>query len=571
MVMAGSLAAILLVSLVIFSRFYSRSASNIMSRSTREDGAGRLRLLVSSANRLSDPVLSADGKMIAYVAEDQGHVDLFVARVAGGGRVRLTNDEMHKSCPHFSPDGERIVFTRLGSETGSSEVWTIPALGGQATRLISRAADANWSPDGARIAFVLRRPGEPDALATAAADGANLRIVLGSDPRYPFFRNPGWSPDGKQLAVVRSAGGISGELWLVPLNGRAPRRVSHDAPGVSSNEAVFTADGRGLVHQSNRAGATNLWILPLAGERSIRLTTGPGPDVSPSVSRDGSIAFANTRYRCQLILQDLASVQTRELLTHSSYIWSPAFSPDRRDVAFSRAETDGSWHIWIAPVEGGAARQLTSGALPEIYPRFSPDGAFIIYHTWSAGPDRIWRVPRAGGPAVALTPAREDDDAYGDISPDGRWLAFARTEKDATRIYIASLTGGETRRLTASASTLPHWSPDGRWIAFSSNRGLNSGVFLIGADGAGMRRISETGSWPIWWPAGDLLGYTNIGPDGAQQILVTRFAGGPSKPLRGLRFKGTNNPFDISSDGALLATSSDTEISSEIWLLEPQR
>ena len=86
-----------------------------------------------------------------------------------------------------------------------------------------------------------------------------------------------------------------------------------------------------------------------------------------------------------------------------------------------------------------------------------------------------------------------------------------------------------------------------------------------------MRRLSETGSWPIWWPGGERIGYTNIGPDGAEQILTTSFAGGPSKALPGLRFKGTNNPFDVSSDGTLLATSSDTDISSEIWLLEPQR
>ena len=569
-VAGGSAAAVLPIILMGVMKFFSRPESKLLSRPPLPDGRGaRLRLLVSSANQLSGPALSTDGKTIAYVAEEQGQVDLYVARVAGGGHVRLTNDGTRKSNPHFSPDGERILFTRLGSETGAPEVCVVPALGGQTTRLLTRAADAVWSPDGTRMAFVLKQPGETDTLAMAAADGTDVRIIRRSDAAYPFFRNPAWSPDSKQLAVVRGTGGMSGELWLVPLNGGTPRGLSHDAPGVFSDEPVFTFNGRGLIHESNRAGATNLWILPLDGSRLTRLTTGAGPDVSPTASRDGSIAFANARFQCRLIIHNLGNGQTRELLTHTSYIWGPAFSPDRRDVAFSRAETDGSWHIWIVPVEGGVA-QLTSGVLPEIYPRFSPDGASIVYHTWSPGPDRIWRVPRAGGPAVALTPARDDDDAYGDISPDGRWLAFARTEKEGTHIYIAPVEGGKARRLIDSASTLPRWSPDGKWIAFSPGRALNSGVFIIGADGTGMRRIAPTGAWPVWWPDGQRIGYQIVGPDGAQQIVVAPFAGGPAKPLRALRFKGTNNPFDVSSDGALVATSYHTDISSEIWLLEPQ-
>jgi Tol biopolymer transport system component len=170
---------------------------------------------------------------------------------------------------------------------------------------------------------------------------------------------------------------------------------------------------------------------------------------------------------------------------------------------------------------------------------------------------------------VALTPMRDQDDQYADISPDGRWLAFARTEKDMTRVYVAPLNGGDARRLTDSSSTLPRWSPDGRWIAFSPHRGYGAGIFLSGTDGTGTRRLSETGGWPVWWPDGKRLGYQNFGPDGAEQILTVPFAGGPSRPLASVRFLGTNNPFDISRDGTLLATSNAVDISSDIWLIAP--
>jgi TolB protein len=250
----------------------------------------------------------------------------------------------------------------------------------------------------------------------------------------------------------------------------------------------------------------------------------------PTVAHDGSIAFINERSRHCLVIRNLVTGEIRELLTHSSYIWAPAFSPSGLELAYSRAEQDGAWHIWIVPAQGGTPRQLTSSALPEIYPRFSPDGDSIIYSTWSPGPDRIWRVPRAGGPPVALTPMRDDDDQYGDISPDGLWLAFARTENKITRIYVAAINGGEARRITDFPSTLPRWSPDGQWIAFSQSRGRD-GIFLVKADGTGLRRLSKTGGWPVWWHDGRVLGYQDSRIDGSEEVCTVPFAGGLHRTL----------------------------------------
>jgi Tol biopolymer transport system component/tRNA A-37 threonylcarbamoyl transferase component Bud32 len=532
---------------------------------------GHLTLLVSSENAVSDPAISPDGKMLAYTAVDQGRQDLFVGRVAGGGRIRLTNDDSGEASPRFSPDGEAIVYTRLGAGMKVPELWLVPTLGGQAVRAVESALDATWSPDGKRLAFVIRRPGEGEALGLSGTDGTNLSIIMRSDAAYPFFRHPSWSPDGKQLAVARSLGGVSSELWLVPLDGSPPRRLSSDPPAVFSDRPVFTPDAKGLVHQSNRSGATNLWIMPLDGGPPRRLTAGPGPDELPSIARNGAMVFVNERWRSLLIVHNLGTGETREILAHNWYLWAPAISPDGREVAFSRSEKDGSWHIWMVPTAGGAPRQLTSGPLPEVYPRFTPDGSSVVYHTWSPEPDRIWRVPLAGGPPAALTPARDDDDGYADVSPDGKWLAFARSEKGRTCICVAPLEGGEARRLTDLPSTVPRWSPDGRFIAFSPNRGLDGGVFLIGAKGNDQRRISETGGWPVWWGDGKRLGFRHLGPEGSQEILTISLEGGPVKPLRSLRFKGANDPFDISFDGTILATTDFVQFSSEIWLLELQR
>jgi eukaryotic-like serine/threonine-protein kinase len=548
----------------------------LRSRSIPREGAppagimpgGNLTLLVSSAGGVYDPAISPDGKMLVYIAEAEGRIDLFVRRVAGGERIRLTDDNAEESSPDFSPDGERIVYTGLGSEVGSPGIWIIPTLGGQAVHVMENASDATWSPDGQRLAFILNRPGEGEILAISGADGTNLSRITKSDGTYPFLRSPAWSPDGRNLVVIRSSGGSAGELWLVPLSGGPPRRLSNDPPGVFCHSPVFAPNGISVVHVSNRSGATNLWMLPLDNGQPFRLTSGPGPDTKPSIARNGSIAFLNARSRSAMVVHNLASRQTRELCTHSSYIWAPAFSPSGLELAYSRAEQDGSWHIWIIPVQGGTQRQLTFGALPEIYPRFTPDGASVLYNTWSAGPDRIWQVPRTGGPPVALTPVRDDDDQYADVSPDGQWLAFARTENKITRIYISKISGGEERRLTDSSSTLPRWSPDGNWIAFGESRGLD-GIFLIKADGTGRRRLSETGGWPVWWPSGKLLGFQNIGIDGSAEVCTVLFTGGP--PNRILSRQTSNSPLDVSPDGTLLANTSAEIVTSDIWLLQQQQ
>ncbi|MBI1787883.1 MAG: PD40 domain-containing protein, partial [Acidobacteria bacterium] len=249
---------------------------------------------------------------------------------------------------------------------------------------------------------------------------------------------------------------------------------------------------------------------------------------------------------------------------------APAFSPDGSTVAFSQGEPDGSWHIWTVPAAGGTPRQLTSGRVPETYSRFAPDGALVLYHTWSSGPDRVWRVPAGGGAPAPITPARQEDDAYPDPSPDGRSLAFARTEGDQTRVYVSAADGSGARLLVNAASTLPRWSKDGRWIAFASSRSINSGIFVVAADGSGPRRLTDTGSWPAWWPDGLRIGYIAAGPDGNQQIHTVPFQGGPGRAIVGPRFNGANYPFDIAPDGKSIVTTNTYLLAAEIWRLDPK-
>jgi serine/threonine protein kinase len=543
----------------------NRTGSDTLVLSTNR----RLTQLFSSSQEVVDPAISPDGKTVVYAEYDSGQWDLFVNRIAGGARVRVTNDTAAEWHPQFSPDGEKILFSRLLPGSEVPEICITSAFGGDVTPLITDGSMAMWSPDASRFAFIIRQADKSRALAIADADGRNVRTIMQTDTTYVGFQHLAWAPDGSQIAVVRSMGGVSGEIWIVSASGGQPRRLWKDASEVFSHGPVFTADGRAIVHSSNRGGATNLWLLYVDGRPPAQLTTGPGEDQSPSIARDGTIAFLNAHYRYGLFLYDLASNTRRELVTHSGFLWAPAISPAGDQIAFSRIEADGSWHIWTVAVNGGAARRLTSGPLPEIYPRFSHDGKWVIYSTWSSQPDRVWKIPRAGGVPVPITPARDNDDAYADVSPDGKWLAFARTEGEMTRVYVAPAEGGEARLITRSPSTVPRWSPDGLSIAFSPTRAADAGVFVVAADGTGERRLTQTGGWPVWAPDGKRIAYWMVGPDGNQQVRLVSVEDGSTSVLSGLRFNGTNHPIDLFSDDGLVTTNS-VHISTEVWLSQAQ-
>ena len=171
-----------------------------------------------------------------------------------------------------------------------------------------------------------------------------------------------------------------------------------------------------------------------------------------------------------------------------------------------------------------------------------------------------------------LEPKAKTSDSYADISADGKWVVFARTENKVSHLYVRAVEGsGEARRVGTVTGTVPRWSPDGKWIAFSPDRGFGGGVFVVRPDGSGLKRVTELGGWPVWWPRGDKIGMQTVGAGGNEEITVVTLATGETRVLPGLRFHGTNFPFDVSRDGKWVVTSNSVEESDEIWLLESER
>lgn len=526
---------------------------------------GQLVRLIESEDRAFDPSLSPDGRTIYYVVEDHnGRRDVFTTRVAGGGRIALTNDDALEAEPVVSPDGEWVAYTRRERADVLPQIRIVPALGGDVRATIPSAAAPAWSPGGERLVFLRQQSDGSTDLVTARVDGADPRVLLKSDGRYPFLRHPAWSSDGRTIAVVRGTGGVAGEIWVVPAAGGEPRRPLTESGSIYSESPIFTPDGNGIIHTSNRGGAVNVWLLPLTGGEPVRLTTGTGPDQSPTVAADGSIAFVNSRWRNTLDVFDLASGKSQTLFTHTPYLWGPTVSPDNKEIAFSRGEVDGTWQVWTVPVEGGTPRRLTSGDAGAVYSRYSPDGTSIFFHTWSP-PRQIGRVPRGGGPATMLD---VPGAAYAEPSRDGR-IVFTKTDAQGERIYVGVIERpNEATLLMTSPGAVPTWSPDNRQIAYAADRSFTQGIFVINSDGTGQRRLTPDGGWPVWFPDGRRLGYLALGARGNQEYREVDVRSGATRVIP-VPLRGTNMPFFPTPDGRSIVYSNSVHVSDEIWLLKP--
>ncbi|MCY2961866.1 MAG: S41 family peptidase [Planctomycetota bacterium] len=136
--------------------------------------------------------------------------------------------------------------------------------------------------------------------------------------------------------------------------------------------------------------------------------------------------------------------------------------------------------LWLAPSGGGTATRLTAHPGLELFPKFSPDGAWIAFTGQYDGDEQVYVVPSQGGVPKQLTfyPARGplaqrwgyDNQVYG-FSRDGRSVLF-RSMRDGwdltdTRLYTVPLGGGPPTALAMPVSGGGDFSPDGKQAVYS--------------------------------------------------------------------------------------------------------
>jgi cytoskeletal protein RodZ len=202
------------------------------------------------------------------------------------------------------------------------------------------------SPDGARIAFDSDRDGER-GVYVANADGSGVRRISGPG----FAAVPSWSPDGTRLAFVRGEPAARGRVW-------------------------------------------NLWVLDLASNASVRLTSHRygqpwGASWFPGGRR---LAYS---HEDRLIVLDLESGARRVFRSPQPgrLMRTPAVSPDGRHIVF-QVHRDGAWLLDLG--DGSMQRILADPTAEEF--AWDATGRRLAFHSRRSGEWSVWIMSAQASP-----------------------------------------------------------------------------------------------------------------------------------------------------------------------------
>jgi Tol biopolymer transport system component len=154
--------------------------------------------------------------------ESQSYYNLYLVDIDGTNLTKLIGNDVNWQ-PSWSADGQKIVFVRLNSSNGESDIWTINVDGAglrQLTNLPGSELHPSWSPDGKRIAFIHDTKDGPtnSTVNIVNPDGTGQTTLLNST--FNFQGQLSWSPDSSIII----ASGVD-DMYAFSIDGRVVRRI----------------------------------------------------------------------------------------------------------------------------------------------------------------------------------------------------------------------------------------------------------------------------------------------------------------------------------------------------------
>jgi dipeptidyl aminopeptidase/acylaminoacyl peptidase len=349
------------------------------------------------------------------------------------------------------------------------------------------------APAGGKVAWVSNAKGVRNIMLAEPPGYQARKITASTADDGQEMQSLAWTPDASAIVYVRGdsanrAGeypnpaldpnGAEQDLWIVALDGSAPRKIGEGhSPAVSPRGDRVAFIRRGQVW----------WASVDGGTPEVRMFQTRGQCSGPVWSPDGTrIAFVSGRGDHSLIgVYDSAAQSLRYLDPGTDSDSEPEWSPDGRSIAFIRIPSSGlravreahrsgePWSIRVAavgvPSGPGAGREIwraSTGAgsvFREVTARNQllwADGGRIVFPWEGDGWTHLYSIPAEGGKPTLLTPgAFEVEDV--DLSSGQREVVFSSNQGDTDRRHLwkVAVAGGVPVALTSGQGI--EWSPAG--------------------------------------------------------------------------------------------------------------
>lgn len=428
---------------------------------------------LTGSGKVQNAAVSPDGKYIVYAVKEGPQQSLWLRQVAVSSNVQvLAPAEAQFVGETFSPDGNFIYYVATDGNNPAGTLYQVPVLGGSPRKVLTGVSSPiTFSPDATRVAFV--RSEEPTTgeyiLMIANVDGTNeRRLAMRKGHEWFGFGGPGWSPDGKKIAV--SAGSEIGDfryfVMVVDVESGAQKEFS-SKKFWKAGRVCWLADGTGMVIDGadQESYRTQIWLISHPGGEARQMTHDLNDYTGVSLTA-GSKALVTVQndFTDNIWVGPFDNPGQARQITSGKREGGLglAWTPDGRIVYTS--DVSGNIDIWIMNADGTNQKQLTDDPHPDGLQTVSPDGRSIVFVSLRAGDASLWRMDIDGRNLRQLTSGQED--LMPQISPDGRWVVFDSWRSGRKTLWKMPIDGGEPVPLTDKSTT--NWSgisPDGKLIA----------------------------------------------------------------------------------------------------------